>query len=194
MSKNILELKRKGNEANSNAREECTGWGEKQTNVSKMNRDGKWIQSDSHQMGMSAVVWEVGDEKGRWVSNRLVRFEKRSKGKAVSGNLSSECFSSVIRYMGTDQFYNGTSECAFFFKCRTFWNGVTPRCWKAPGCYSSSFSVFCLCRTSSIEILLHPHSFSDCLTIKPGRLSTAKWVLQFITVAACVQSDNVLYS
>lgn len=120
MSKNILELKRKGNEANSNAREECTGWGEKQTNVSKMNRDGKWIQSDSHQMGMSAVVWEVGDEKGRWVSNRLVRFEKRSKGKAVSGNLSSECFSSVIRYMGTDQFYNGTSECAFFFNAEHF--------------------------------------------------------------------------
>lgn len=48
------------------------------------------------------------------MSNRLVRFEKRSKGKAVSGNLSSECFSSVIKYMGTDQFYNGTSECAFF--------------------------------------------------------------------------------
>lgn len=89
------------------------GW-EKQTNVSKMNRDGKWIQNDSHQMSMSAVLWEVGDEKGRRVSNRLVRFEKRSKGKAVSGNLSSECFSSVIKYMGTDQFYNGTSECAFF--------------------------------------------------------------------------------
>lgn len=114
MSKNILELKRKRTEANSIAREECTMRRRKankcQQNVQRWKMDGviviKWVYQQ--------YCEEEEMKKGSGVSNRLVHSEKRSKGKAVSGNFSSECFSSVIKYKGTHQYYNSSSERAFF--------------------------------------------------------------------------------